>query len=243
MIGRRPVAGLRQFYRRPPDARIHQDWLRSAIVDDGAASTMRANTRMVRRRACRLQGRHLHPGTLRRRRKWLGGHQHEGRLERISSSGSPEEQVWRMAFIEVLREQTFALPPLAKFAVVIAVIVGVPALARRVGVPEMVGLPVLSGARSPCSGLLRRERQQPTSLPSGAAAAEAWPVWRSMSHCRVSWRQSDCLWPSDHNDPTGSRGGFGLAGYAVIPAIVIGSLMVAHASGHLDHQQDALAEP
>ena len=32
------------------------------------------------------------------------------------------------------------LPPLAKFAIAIAVIAGVPPLARRAGLPEMVGL-------------------------------------------------------------------------------------------------------
>jgi hypothetical protein len=45
-----------------------------------------------------------------------------------------------MEQIEALRSQALALPPLAKFAAVIAVMVGVPALAHRVGMPEMVGL-------------------------------------------------------------------------------------------------------
>ena len=45
-----------------------------------------------------------------------------------------------MDLIETLRSHVLALPPLAKFAVVIVVIVGVPALARRLRLPEMVGL-------------------------------------------------------------------------------------------------------
>jgi Kef-type K+ transport system membrane component KefB len=45
-----------------------------------------------------------------------------------------------MDLIETFRSHVLALPPLAKFAVGIAVIVGVPALARRFRLPEMVGL-------------------------------------------------------------------------------------------------------
>jgi Kef-type K+ transport system membrane component KefB len=45
-----------------------------------------------------------------------------------------------MELLDVLRSQVLALPALAKFAIVIAVIAGVPPLARRVGLPEMVGL-------------------------------------------------------------------------------------------------------
>lgn len=45
-----------------------------------------------------------------------------------------------MDLLDVLRSQVLALPALAKFAIVIAVIAGVPPLARRVGLPEMVGL-------------------------------------------------------------------------------------------------------
>jgi Kef-type K+ transport system membrane component KefB len=45
-----------------------------------------------------------------------------------------------MELLEALSSQMVALPPLAKFAIAIAVIAGVPPLARRVGLPEMVGL-------------------------------------------------------------------------------------------------------
>ena len=45
-----------------------------------------------------------------------------------------------MELLDVLRSQVLALPALAKFGIVIAVIAGVPPLARRVGLPEMVGL-------------------------------------------------------------------------------------------------------
>ena len=45
-----------------------------------------------------------------------------------------------MELLDALRSQMLGLSPLAKFAIAIAVIVGVPPLARRVGLPEAVGL-------------------------------------------------------------------------------------------------------
>jgi Kef-type K+ transport system membrane component KefB len=45
-----------------------------------------------------------------------------------------------MELLDILRSQVLALPSLAKFAIVIVVIAGVPPLARRVGLPEMGGL-------------------------------------------------------------------------------------------------------
>ena len=41
---------------------------------------------------------------------------------------------------DTIRSYVLGLPDLAKFAIVIAVIVGIPPLARRVRIPEMVGL-------------------------------------------------------------------------------------------------------
>ena len=61
-----------------------------------------------------------------------------------------------MELLEALRSQMVALPPLAKFAIALAVIAGVPPLARRVGLPEMVALllfGIILGAA--CPGLLR----------------------------------------------------------------------------------------
>jgi Kef-type K+ transport system membrane component KefB len=45
-----------------------------------------------------------------------------------------------MQWLEALRPHLLALPNLAKFAIIIAIIVGVPALARRLRVPELIGL-------------------------------------------------------------------------------------------------------
>src|SRR6476660_2319993 len=49
-----------------------------------------------------------------------------------------------MELLDALRSQVLTLPPLAKFAIAMAIIVGVPPVARRVSLPEMVGL-LLSG--------------------------------------------------------------------------------------------------
>jgi Kef-type K+ transport system membrane component KefB len=43
-------------------------------------------------------------------------------------------------FLDAFRSHVLALPDLAKFAVIISAIVGVPRLAVRIGVPPMVGL-------------------------------------------------------------------------------------------------------
>jgi Na+:H+ antiporter len=46
-----------------------------------------------------------------------------------------------MDLLDTLRDHVLALPDLAKFAVVIAVMVGVPPIARRrLRLPEMIGL-------------------------------------------------------------------------------------------------------
>ena len=45
-----------------------------------------------------------------------------------------------MAWLDAFRVHALALPNLAKFAIVLAIIVGVPALARRLRIPELVGL-------------------------------------------------------------------------------------------------------
>ena len=45
-----------------------------------------------------------------------------------------------MQWLDALRPHLLALPSMAKFAIVIAIIVGVPAVARRLRVPELIGL-------------------------------------------------------------------------------------------------------
>ena len=45
-----------------------------------------------------------------------------------------------MEWIDAFRSHAMALPNLAKFAIVMAIIAGVPALTRRVRLPDLVGL-------------------------------------------------------------------------------------------------------
>jgi Kef-type K+ transport system membrane component KefB len=56
----------------------------------------------------------------------------------------PASQDGKMEFFEWIRSHALALPKLAKFAMAMAVIVGVPRLSRRVHLPAVVGL-LLSG--------------------------------------------------------------------------------------------------
>jgi hypothetical protein len=48
-----------------------------------------------------------------------------------------------MELLDAFRTHALALPNLAKFALLLALIVGVPALARRLRIPELVGLVVV----------------------------------------------------------------------------------------------------
>ena len=67
MIGRRPLCGLRQFDRRPRDARIHQGRRRRAPLDAGAARRCGARIRLRSGAGVAgVQSRYLHPGALRR---------------------------------------------------------------------------------------------------------------------------------------------------------------------------------
>jgi Sodium/hydrogen exchanger family len=52
-------------------------------------------------------------------------------------------------WLDAIRSHVLALPDLAKFAVIIAAIVGVPRLAVRIGVPPMVGLLLFGVALGP----------------------------------------------------------------------------------------------
>ena len=51
--------------------------------------------------------------------------------------------------IDAIRSHVMALPDLAKFAVIVAAIVGVPRLAARIGLPPMVGLLLFGVASGP----------------------------------------------------------------------------------------------
>src|SRR5258708_4666370 len=54
-----------------------------------------------------------------------------------------------MDLLDAIRSHVLALPDLAKFAVIIAAVVGVPRLAARIGLPPMVGLLLFGGILGP----------------------------------------------------------------------------------------------
>jgi len=64
-----------------------------------------------------------------------------------------------MGTIELLRADALALPNLAKFAVAMAIVVGIPPLSRRVGLPAVVGLLLVGVVAGPhCLGLFGENR-------------------------------------------------------------------------------------
>ena len=77
------VRGVRQLDRRPADAGVHRRGRRRAAGDAGAPRRREARVRLrPGARAARHQGRHVHPGALRRSaEEGLDRDQHEERLE------------------------------------------------------------------------------------------------------------------------------------------------------------------
>ena len=77
------LRGIRQFDRRPANARIHQSrrrWRGSRC--SFYMTTQSASMPTARPKGCRQQGGYIHPAALRRGEEgWLVGHQHEKRLE------------------------------------------------------------------------------------------------------------------------------------------------------------------
>lgn len=137
-----------------------------------------------------------------------------------------------MDLVETLRSHVLALPPLAKFAVAIAVIVGVPALARRLRLPEMVGLLLFGVILGPhVLGFFGENR--PTAdffaelgqllLMFSAGLEIDVDLFRKAQTRSIKFGLLTTLVPLILGTV------FGLAfGYAVIPAIVVGSLMASH---------------
>lgn len=137
-----------------------------------------------------------------------------------------------MQLIDVFRDHVLALPPLAKFAVVIAVMVGVPALARRLKMPEMVGLLLFGVILGPhVLGFFGEDR------PIADFFAELGQLLLMFSAgleidvdlFRKARTRSIVFGMLTTGIPLILGSLFGLAfGYSVISAIVIGSLMASH---------------
>ena len=75
-----------------------------------------------------------------------------------------------MDLLDAIRSHVLALPVLAKFAVIIAAVVGVPRLAARIGLPPMVGLLLFGVILGPhVLGFFGEHRPVATSSPSSAS--------------------------------------------------------------------------
>jgi Kef-type K+ transport system membrane component KefB len=137
-----------------------------------------------------------------------------------------------MDALDALRSLVHALPPLAKFAVAMAIIVGVPPLARRVGVPEMVGLLLFGVVLGPhVLDLFGEER------PIANFFAELGKLLLMFSAglevdvvlFRKAQTRSIIFGLVTTIAPLFLGTLFALAfGYAIIPAIVVGSLLASH---------------
>jgi len=135
-------------------------------------------------------------------------------------------------WVDALRLSALALPPLAKFAIAMAVIVGVPPLARRVRLPEMVGLLLVGVVLGPhVLGLFGEDR------PVADFFAELGKLLLMFSAgleidvalFREARTRSIVFGLFTTMVPLLLGTIFGLSfRYSLIPAIVIGSLLASH---------------
>ena len=137
-----------------------------------------------------------------------------------------------MEALEFLRTYLFSLPQLAKFALILAVIVGVPPLSRRLGLPAAVGL-LLAGLIIGPHGLEVFGEQRPVAnffgeigkllLMFTAGLEVNLALFKAARNQAMTFGLLTTLIPL--------LLGTGVAllfGYPVIPAIVIGSLLASH---------------
>jgi len=137
-----------------------------------------------------------------------------------------------MDWLAIIRSHVLALPALAKFAVVIAVIVGIPPLARRVRIPEMVGLLLFGvllgphvfdffGESRPIANFFAEIGKLLLMFSAGLEV--------DVALFRKSQTRSIVFGLFTTVVPLLLGTAYGLSfGYAVIPAIVIGSLLASH---------------
>jgi Kef-type K+ transport system membrane component KefB len=137
-----------------------------------------------------------------------------------------------MDLLHTIRDHVLALPDLAKFAIVIAVMVGTPPLARRIGIPGMVGLLLFGVILGPHVLGFFGENHPVASffaelgklLLMFAAGLEV-----DMQLFRQAEKRAIAFGGATTMAPLLLGTACGLAfGYAVIPAIVIGSLLATH---------------
>jgi Kef-type K+ transport system membrane component KefB len=135
-------------------------------------------------------------------------------------------------FLDTIRSHVLAFPGLAKFAILIAVVVGIPFLARRVRIPEMVGLLLFGVILGPhVLGFFG------TNRPVADFFAELGKLLLMFSAglevdidlFRKAQTKSIIFGIVTTTLPLLFGTIYGLAfGYTVIPAVVIGSLLASH---------------
>ena len=137
-----------------------------------------------------------------------------------------------MTVIDTIRSHVLALPDLAKFAFVIAVVVGVPPLARRLRIPDMVGLLLFGvllgpnvleffGTNRPIADFFAEIGKLLLMFSAGLEI--------DMALFRKAQTRSLIFGVITTTFPLVLGSLYGLAfGYDLIPAIVIGSLLASH---------------
>jgi Na+:H+ antiporter len=136
-----------------------------------------------------------------------------------------------MELLDALRSQMLALP-LAKFAIAIAVLAGVPPLARRVGLPEMVGLLLFGVALGPhVLGFFGEDRPVANFFAELGKLLLMFSVGLEIDVVlfRKAQVRSIIFGLVTTAVPLFLGALIALAfGYAIIPAIVVGSLLASH---------------
>src|SRR3984893_18248186 len=137
-----------------------------------------------------------------------------------------------MALLDAIRSHVLALPDLAKFAVIIAAVVGVPRLAARIGLPPMVGLLLFwvilgphvlgfFGEHRPVADFFAELGKLLLMFSAGLEIDIA--LFRKAQTRSIIFGLFTTAVPLLF----GALLGLGF-GYALIPAIVVGSLLASH---------------
>jgi Kef-type K+ transport system membrane component KefB len=137
-----------------------------------------------------------------------------------------------MEWIDAFSAQLLALPKLAKFVIVAAIIVGVPVLSRRVRVPELVGLLIFGVLLGPHALGLADENHPIVQFFGDLGRLMLMfsaGLDIDINQFRRVQTRSIIFGVVTTMVPQALGTAYGLAfGYGLIPAIVIGSLLASH---------------
>ena len=105
-----------------------------------------------------------------------------------------------MEWLDAFRSHAVALPNLAKFAIVMAIIAGVPALTRRVRLPELVGLlacGILLGPYVLAVAPMNHPIVQFFGVHRHPCPICTWPMWvYNIFSCRCGYRTAVVFVPA-----------------------------------------------